>query len=41
MVRSLDLAKLRAEMDGWLTRPPTNMRETLLGWANAHSVELA
>ncbi|GAO39082.1 phosphoenolpyruvate--protein phosphotransferase PtsP [Sphingomonas changbaiensis NBRC 104936] len=41
MVRSLDLAKLRAEMDGWLVRPPANLRETLLSWANAHAVELA
>ena len=41
MVRSLDLAKLRAEMDGWLVKPPANLRETLLAWANAHAVELA
>jgi phosphotransferase system enzyme I (PtsP) len=41
MVRSLDLAKLRPEMDGWLAQPPGSLRETLLGWANAHGVELA
>lgn len=41
MVRSLDLAKLKAEMDGWLVRPPASLRETLLTWANAHAVELA
>ncbi|HEU4967768.1 phosphoenolpyruvate--protein phosphotransferase [Sphingomonas sp.] len=41
MVRSLDLGKLRAEMDGWLVQPPISLRETLLGWANAHGVELA
>jgi phosphotransferase system enzyme I (PtsP) len=40
MVRSLDLAKLRVEMDGWLVRPPVNLRKTLLDWANAHAVEL-
>jgi phosphotransferase system enzyme I (PtsP) len=41
MVRSLDLEKLKAEMDGWLIKPPPNLRETLLAWANAHAVELA
>jgi phosphotransferase system enzyme I (PtsP) len=41
MVRSLDLSKLKAEMDGWLASPPANMRATLIDWANAHGVELA
>jgi phosphotransferase system enzyme I (PtsP) len=41
MVRSLDLAALRADMDGWLARPPANMRETLTRWAEEHDVELA
>ena len=41
MVRSLDLATLRADMDGWLARPPANMRETLTRWAEEHDVELA
>jgi phosphotransferase system enzyme I (PtsP) len=41
MVRSLDLGKLRAEMEGWLAGPPPNMRQTLTRWAEANGVELA
>jgi phosphotransferase system enzyme I (PtsP) len=41
MVRSLDLAALRAEMPGWLARPPANLRATLAGWAEAHGVRVA
>jgi phosphotransferase system enzyme I (PtsP) len=41
MVRSLDLTKLQAEMEGWLSNPPGDMRETLAGWAQANAVELA
>lgn len=41
MVRSLDLARLRAEMDGWLADPPANMRQALTAWAEANGVELA
>ncbi len=40
MIRSLDLAKLRADMLPLLASPPQNMRNALLEWANAHNVEL-
>jgi hypothetical protein len=41
MVRSLDLAALKADMEEWLVRPPENLRQTLLNWAETHAVELA
>ena len=41
MVRSLDLAAIRAQMDEWLLRPPANMRHELTNWAETHGVELA
>jgi phosphotransferase system enzyme I (PtsP) len=41
MVRSLDLAALKPEMEGWLNRPPESLRSTLTAWAEAHGVELA
>ena len=41
MIRSLDLAALRADMPGWLARPPADMRASLLGWAQAHDVRVA
>jgi phosphotransferase system, enzyme I, PtsP len=41
MIRSLDLGALKQEMEGWLARPPANMRQCLTAWAEAHGVELA
>jgi phosphotransferase system enzyme I (PtsP) len=41
MVRSLDLAAIRAQMDEWLVRPPLNFRKELSDWAEKHGVELA
>jgi phosphotransferase system enzyme I (PtsP) len=41
MVRSLDLAALRAAMAGWLATPPADMRATLTEWAAENKVELA
>ena len=40
MIRSLDLAELRAAMPGWLAEPPADMRGTLAGWAEAHGVRI-
>ena len=33
MIRSLDVAKLRTAMEGWLSAPPQNMRTELTNWA--------
>jgi phosphotransferase system enzyme I (PtsP) len=41
MVRSLDLASLRADMPGFLSAPPADMRATIAAWASAHNVEIA
>jgi phosphotransferase system, enzyme I, PtsP len=41
MVRSLDLAPLREQIDHWLAAPPANMRAALADWAATHKVELA
>jgi phosphotransferase system enzyme I (PtsP) len=41
MVRSLDLAAIRAQMEEWLVRPPASLRQELTRWAEAHNVELA
>jgi len=40
MIRSLDLAALRAAMPGWLAAPSRQMRQTLLEWAHAHDVRI-
>ncbi len=40
MVRSLDLAALRAEMPALLAHPPENMRRTLAAWAEQAGVEI-
>ena len=40
MVRSLDLAALRAAMPEMLARPPAAMRAALAGWATDNQVEL-
>ncbi|MEQ1548719.1 MAG: phosphoenolpyruvate--protein phosphotransferase [Chakrabartia sp.] len=40
MIRSLDLAKLRADMLPLLATPPQNMRHALQEWAHANNVEL-
>jgi phosphotransferase system enzyme I (PtsP) len=41
MVRSLDVAKVRARMEQLLAKPPANMRKTLGDWARRHSVAIA
>jgi phosphotransferase system enzyme I (PtsP) len=41
MVRSLELAPLKAQLDQWLARPPADMRAALVDWAAANGVELA
>ena len=41
MLRSLDRAKLIADMAPMLAQPPQAFRETLQRWAEDHSVELA
>ena len=41
MIRSLDLAAVRGEMEGWLAQPPADMRAVLTAWAAENQVELA
>ena len=41
MIRSLDLAALRAAMPPLLARPPANMRAALVDWADSHQVRIA
>ncbi len=41
MIRSLDIARLRASFADWLARPPANMRAHLTDWAREHAVDLA
>jgi phosphotransferase system, enzyme I, PtsP len=40
MIRSLDAARLQAEMPAWLASPPVNMRAHLAGWAEANGVNI-
>jgi len=40
MIRSLDLAALRAAMPAFLDQPRTDMRAALADWARDHGVEL-
>ena len=41
MIRSLDAAALRDQMDGWLASPPSDMRAALDQWAERHGVAIA
>lgn len=41
MIRSLDVAQLRGQMDEWLAEPPHDFRQTLLDWAEQRSVAIA
>ena len=41
MIRSLDLGRLRADMEEMLARPPRNLREALGEWAAAQGVVIA
>jgi len=41
MVRSLDVAAIRARMQQLLQRPPQDMRKTLTEWARRHRVAIA
>jgi phosphotransferase system enzyme I (PtsP) len=41
MVRSLDIAALRADMPGYLSHPPRDMRAAMAQWASSHDVEIA
>ena len=38
MVRSLDVAAIRARMEQWLARPPNELRKALSEWARRHRV---
>ena len=40
MIRSLDLARLRAAMPDFLAKPPPNMRAALTEWAAANAVNI-
>ena len=39
LVRKVDLAEIRAAMDGWLSMPPDDLRSTLAQWAGARGIE--
>ena len=41
MVRSLDAAALRTQMEDWLAEPPHDLRHALLDWAEHRSVAIA
>ena len=41
MIRSLDLGKLRADIQDILAQPTANPRGQYLDWANAHQVDLS
>jgi phosphotransferase system enzyme I (PtsP) len=41
MVRSLDLATLRADMPTFLKAPPPDMRAAMSAWASDHNVEIS
>lgn len=41
MVRSLDVAKMRARVEQLLEKPPANMRKALSDWARRHGVAIA
>ena len=40
MIRSLDAAALRAQMDGFLARPSRSLRDDLTGWAERNGVAI-
>jgi phosphotransferase system enzyme I (PtsP) len=39
LVCKVDLAEIRAAMDGWLDNPPPNLRAALQEWAHSHGIE--
>jgi phosphotransferase system enzyme I (PtsP) len=41
MIRSLDAAKLRAEMDGFLSKPLRTLRPELSAWAESNGVAVS
>ncbi|MEY2942596.1 MAG: hypothetical protein RLY97_610 [Pseudomonadota bacterium] len=38
LIRKVDLPLLAAAMQGWLARPPANLRAELVGWAEAQGI---
>jgi len=40
MIRTLDAAKLRERMPGWLAAPPRDLRALLTGWATENGVNI-
>ncbi|QNM82447.1 phosphoenolpyruvate--protein phosphotransferase [Sphingomonas sabuli] len=38
LIRSVDASALRAKMDGWLQKPPQDLRRALTEWARRHDV---
>ena len=40
LVRRIDVAEITAAMNGWLAKPPANMRAALTEWAIAHDLEI-
>lgn len=41
MIRSLDAAALRGQMEQWLATPPADMRATLTAWAESNKVAIS
>ncbi len=39
LVRKIDTSEIAQAMEGWLAKPPENLRETMLEWAKAHDID--
>ncbi len=39
LVRKVEIRAIQAAMDGWLARPPANMRAAIAAWASDHGID--
>ncbi|MEI6640627.1 MAG: phosphoenolpyruvate--protein phosphotransferase [Novosphingobium sp.] len=39
LVRKVEIAAIRAAMDGWLAQPPADLRGAIATWAGAHGID--
>ncbi len=39
LVRKVEIPEIRAAMDGWLAKPPANMRAAIAGWASERGID--
>jgi phosphotransferase system enzyme I (PtsP) len=39
LVRKVEIPAIRAAMDGWLAKPPANMRAAIAGWASERGID--